>query len=261
AGLMVKSFLRLQQVNPGFDPENVLTFDIRLHGSKYAESHQVADFYARLLGRTAALPGVVAAGAVEFLPLGGVDRSSGVFIEGRPVPPPGERNQAHFRAATTDYFRALGSQLRQGRSFTERDNQAGPRVTVINETMARKYWPGENPIGQRVALRVEAMRFRRDGPLTLTWDIPGGMREVVGVVADVKHTRLEAETAPEMYIPAQQRPIREMTVVLRTKSNPLALVSAVRRELAALDPEQPLSNLNTMSQLLAVSIAQPRFNF
>jgi putative ABC transport system permease protein len=259
AGLMVKSFLRLQQVNPGFNPENVLTFEIRLPGSKYAENHQVADFYARLLERTAVLPGVTAAGAVEFLPLSGVDRSSSIFIEGRPAPPPSERNHAHFRSATTDYFRALGLQLRQGRSFTAQDKQDGPRVTIINETMARKYWPGENPIGKRVALDFETMRFRRDGPPT--WDIPGGMREVVGVLADVKYARLDAETVPEMYVPAQQRPTHEMSVVLRTQSEPLALAAVVRRELAALDPQQPLSNLNTMSQLLAVSVAQPRFNF
>jgi putative ABC transport system permease protein len=259
AGLMVKSFLRLQQVNPGFDPTNVLTFDIRLPNSKYAENHQVADFYTRLLERTAVLPGVTAVGAVEFLPLSGVDSSSGIFIEGRPAPPPSERQQAHFRSATTDYFRAMGLQLRQGRSFAERDKPDGQRVTIINETMARKYWPGENPIGKRVALDFETMRFRRDGPPT--FDIPGGMREVVGVVADVKHARLEAETVPEMYIPAPQRPTREMTVVVRTQSDPLALAAVVRRELATLDPQQPLSNLNTMSQLLAVSVAQPRFNF
>jgi len=259
AGLMVKSFLRLQQVNPGFNPENVLTFDIRLPGSKYAENHQVADFYARLLERTAVLPGVTAAGAVEFLPLSGVDSSSSVLIEGRPPPPPSERNHAHFRSATTDYFRALGLQLREGRSFTTQDRQDGPRVTIINETMARKYWPGENPIGKRVALDFETMRFRPDGPPT--WDIPGGMREVVGVLADVKYSRLDAETVPEMYIPAQQRPTREMSVVLRTQAEPLALAAVVRRELAALDPQQPLANLTTMSQLLAVSVAQPRFNF
>jgi len=259
AGLMVKSFVRLQQVNPGFNPENVLTFDIRLPGSKYAENRQVADFYARLLERTAGLPGVTAAGAVEFLPMSGVDSSSGIFIEGRPAPPPSERNHAHYRSVTTDYFRALGLQLRQGRSFTERDNQDGPRVTVINEAMARKYWPGESPIGKRVALDFETMKFRRDGPPL--WDIPGGMREVVGVMADVKHARLEAETVPEMYIPAPQRPAREMTVVARTTSDPLALAGAVRRELAAIDPDQPLSNLNTMSQLIDVSVARPRFNF
>jgi putative ABC transport system permease protein len=127
--------------------------------------------------------------------------------------------------------------------------------------MARKYWPGENPIGKRVALDFETMRFRRDGPPRMTWDIPGGMREIVGVVADVKHARLDTESVPEMYIPAQQRPTREMSVVVRTQSEPLALAAVVRRELAALDSQQPLSNLNTMSRLLAVSVAQPRFNF
>ncbi len=262
AGLMVKSFMRLQQVDPGFNPENVLTFEIPLPSSKYAEPYQIADFYTRLLERIAALPGVTAAGAVEFLPFSGADNAMGIFIEGQPAPPPGERSLAHFRSTTTDYFRALGLQLRRGRSFTERDDLNGQRVTIINETMARQYWPGENPIGKRVAIEFETMRFRPDG--SLLWDPPYGMREIVGVVADVKHSRLDAEAVPEMYIPMLQlrsARAREMTIALRATSEPLALVGAVRREVAAIDPDQPISNLTTMSQLLAASVARPRFNF
>jgi putative ABC transport system permease protein len=163
AGLMVKSFMRLQQVDPGFNPENVLTFEVRLPQSKYAEPYQIADFYKRLLERIAALPGVTAAGAVEFLPFSWFDNVMGIFIEGQPAPPPGQRPLAHFRSTTTDYFRALGLQLRRGRSFAERDDLNGQRVTVINETMARQYWPGENPIGKSVAIEFETMRFRPDG--------------------------------------------------------------------------------------------------
>jgi putative ABC transport system permease protein len=262
AGLMVKSFMRLQRVDPGFNPENVLTFETRLAASKYAKSYQIADFYTRLLERIAALPGVAAAGAVEFLPFSGVDNTMGVFIEGRPAPPPGERSPTHFRSTTTDYFQALGLQLRQGRGFTERDNLDAPLVTIINETMARQYWPGENPIGKRVAIEFDAMRFRPDG--SLLWDPSYGMREIVGVVADVKHSRLDAESVPEMYIPVRQlrmRQAREMTIAVRATSDPLALAGAVRRELAAIDPDQPISNLTTMSQLLAASVSRTRFNF
>ena len=262
AGLMIKSFMRLQQVDPGFNPENVLTFEIPLPSSKYADPYQIADFYTRLLGRIAALPGVTAAGAVEFLPFSGADNAMGIFIEGQPAPPPGERSLAHFRSTTTDYFRALGLKLRRGRSFTERDDLNGQRVTIINETMARQYWPGENPIGKRVAIEFETMRFRPDG--SLLWDPPYGMREIVGVVADVKHSRLDAETVPEMYIPMLQlrsARARDMTIALRATSDPLALSGAVRREVDAIDPDQPISNLTTMSQLLAASVARTRFNF
>jgi len=262
AGLMVNSFMRLQQVDPGFNPENVLTFEVRLPPSKYAEPYQVTDFYTRLLERIALLPGVTAAGAVEFLPFSGGDNAMGIFIEGQPAPPPGERSLAHFRSTTTDYFRALGLQLRRGRSFTERDDLNVQRVTVINETMARQYWPGENPIGKSVAIEFETMRFRPDG--SLLWDPSYGMREIVGVVADVKHSRLDAEAVPEMYIPMRQlrQPrAREMTIALRATSDPLALSGAVRREVAAIDPNQPISNLTTMSQLLAASVARTRFNF
>ena len=260
AGLLVNSFVRLLRVDPGFDPENVLTFTLSLPKAKYPENRQVTDFYARVLERAATLPGVTAVGAVEFLPLSGVDSSTGIFIEGRPVPPPSERNHAHYRTVTVDYFRAMGMRLRQGRALTERDDQRAPRVAVINETMARKYWPGEDAIGKRVSFDFEAMRFYRDRPPD--WDIPGGMRQIVGVVADVKHSNLKAVAVPEMFIPTEQaqRLVREMTVVLRTTSDPLALAGAMRREVAAIDPDQSLSNLSTMSQLLAASVAQPRFS-
>jgi len=258
AGLMIRSFARLQRVDPGFDPQNVLTCDINLPESKY-QSPQAAQFYERLLERVAALPGVSAAGAVEFLPMTGMDGNTGLLIEGRPKPAPSERIFAHQRVVTPDYFRALGMRLRQGRVFTAADNDKASRVAIINETMARRYWPGENPIGKRAALDFEAMRFYPDR--APDFDLALGLREIVGVVADVRHTGLAGETVPEFYAPLAQRPSRDMTLVVRTAADPTGTLSLVRREVYALDKDQPIANENTMSEWMAASVAQPRFNF
>ncbi len=258
AGLMIRSFARLQGVDPGFDPQNVLTCDINLPESKY-QRPQAAQFYERLLERVAALPGVSAAGAVEFLPMSGMDSNTGLLIEGRPRPAPSERIFAHHRVVTPDYFRALGIRLLQGRGFTAADNDKAPRVAIINETMARRYWPGENPIGKRAALDIEAMRFHPDR--APDFDLALGLREIVGVVADVKHAGPAGETVPEFYAPLAQRPARDMTLVVRTAADPAEALSLVRREVYALDKDQPVDNASTMSEWLAASVAQPRFNF
>jgi len=258
AGLMIRSFARLQQVEPGFDPRNVLTFDINLPESKY-QRPQAAQFYERLLERLAAAPGVVAAGAVEYLPLSGIDGNTGLLIEGRPEPAPSGRIFAHNRVVTPDYFRALGMRLRQGRAFTAADNDKAPRVAVINETLARRYWPGENPIGKRAALDFEAMRFYPDR--APDFDLALGLREIVGIVADVKHRGLAGETVPEFYAPLAQRPARNLTVVVRTAADPAGLLDVARNEVRALDKDQPIANASTMSEWLAASVAQPRFNF
>jgi putative ABC transport system permease protein len=258
AGLMIRSFARLQQVEPGFDPKNVLTFDLNLPESKY-QRPQAEQFYERLLERLAAAPGVIAAGAVEYLPLSGLDGNTGLLIEGRPKPAPGERIFAHQRVVTPDYFRAMGMRLRQGRVFTAADNDKAPRVAAINETMARRYWPGENPIGKRAALDFEAMRFYPDR--APDFDLALGLREIVGVVADVKHTGLAGETVPEFYAPLAQRPARNMTLVVRTAADPVGMLGVARNEVLALDKDQPIANASTMSEWLAASVAQPRFNF
>jgi putative ABC transport system permease protein len=258
AGLMIRSFARLQQVDPGFDPQNVLTCDINLPESKY-QPPQAAQFYERLLERVIALPGVSAAGAVEFLPMSGLDSNTGLLIEGRPKPAPSERIFAHRRVVTPDYFRALGMRLLQGRGFTATDNDKALRVAIINETMARRHWPGENPIGKRAALDLETMRFYPDR--APDFDLEMGLREIVGVVADVKHVGLAGETVPEFFTPLAQRPTRDMTLVVRTAADPAGLPGLVRREVYALDKDQPIDNASTMSEWLAASVAQPRFNF
>src|SRR5215813_5861981 len=259
AGLMIRSFVRLQQVDAGFQADNVLTMDINLAQSKYHQPNQTTGFYRQLIERVQALPGVVSAGAVEYLPLTGVDSTTGVFIEGRPLPGPGEVWETHYRDVTPNYFRSVGMQLRAGRSFTDQDNQASPKVTIINETMARRFWPGENPIGKHVALNFESMRFHPDRAPDL--DVPLGMREIVGVVADVRHAGLATAAFAEMYIPLEQRPNSDMTLAIRTSGDPLSLASAARQAVVEIDRDQPVANITTMAQLVSSSVAQPRFNF
>lgn len=258
AGLMVKSFLRLHDVDPGFRSENVLTVGVDLPTSRYSEDRQVAAFYGHLLERVRAVPGVRSAGAVQFLPLSGVDSSTGIFIDGRPAPSPEENVKAHFRSVSQEYFPTMNIAVLNGRTFAEKDGPDAPRVAVINEAMARRFWPGEDPIGKRVALDLEAMRFFPDRAPVL--DVAAGMREIVGVVADVRHSNLTQEPVPEMYVPHLQRPERSMTLVIRTVSEPLSLVGAVRSEVEALDKDQAISDITTLSDLLSDSIAQPRFN-
>jgi putative ABC transport system permease protein len=259
AGLMIKSFVRLQQVDLGFQPDNVLTMDINLPEAEYRENSQINRFYQQLIERVKTVPGVASVGAVEYLPLSGLDSSTGIFIEGRPLPAQGQIWETHNRDVTPDYFRALGVPLRAGRYFTDQDSEKSARVTVINETMARRYWPNENPLGKRVTLNFEAMKFYPDRAPDL--DLPAGMREIVGVVGDVRHFGLMTAAAPEMYVPLTQRPRRDMTLVVRAAGDPLSLTGAVRQAVASLDKDQPVANISTMSQLLSTSIAQPRFNF
>jgi len=147
----------------------------------------------------------------------------------------------------------------EGRAFTDQDHDQAPRTTIINDTMARRFWPGQQPIGKHIALDVETMRFFADRPPE--FDLPAGMREIVGVVRDVKHQGLETESQPEMYIPEAQRPELEMTLVIRAPVDQAALAVAVRSAVVAIDPDQPVAGIKPMSQLLGDSMAKQRFNY
>jgi putative ABC transport system permease protein len=259
AGLMIKSFAHLQEVDPGFEPERVLTADLSLPRAKYPNGQKVAAFHDQLLARLAALPGVVASGLSSSLPLGGTNEDTAFFIDGRPLLDPRDRPHTHPRTISPDYFRAMGIRMIEGRAFTEQDQAQALRVTIINETMARRFWPGQSALGKRVALDLEAMRFFPDRPPQL--DLTAGMREIVGVVRDVRHEGLETEPKPEMYVPDRQKPEREMNLVIRAAAGPASLTSAVREAVAAIDPDQPVAGIKPMSRLLTDSVAKPRFNY
>jgi len=259
AGLMIKSFLRLQQVDPGFEPERVLTADVSLPRAKYSERQKIAAFHEQILERLSAMSGVEAAGLISSLPLSGTNADTAFLIAGMPVPEPRERPHTHYRTISPDYFRAMGVKLIEGRSFTDQDHAQAPRVAIINETMARRFWPGQSALGKRVALDLEAYKYFRDRPPEL--DLASGLREIVGIVHDVKHEGLEAGPQPEMYTPDRQGPEREMNLVIRASANPASIAAAMRSTVQSVDPDQPVVNTRLMSQVLADSVAKPRFNY
>jgi putative ABC transport system permease protein len=260
AGLLIRTLSNLERVDPGFDPAGALAFDVNLPAPRYADPQRPRRFVADAVDRLARLPGVGAAGVVEFMPLTGFDSTSSLFIEGRPPARRGEELRVHYRSATPDYFRAMGIRLVSGRGFSETDTETAPRVAVVNETLAQLLWPDAEPIGARAALTLESLRFRRDGPPQI--DTALGMRQIVGVIADVRHSGLAQAAVPEMYVPFAQRPVRSMTVVVRTTPghDPNEFVGAARKIVNGIDPEQPIANQALVRDLVSASVARPRFN-
>src|SRR5262245_32669731 len=232
AGLMLRSFMRVMSVDPGFDPQNVLTMGIVLQGSKYPGPPQREAFFGQLLERLHALPGVQSVGAV-YPPLGYFEFSEGFDIVERPPSATGEPQLFGPRYVSPDYFKTMKIQLLKGRIFTEADGPDTLPVVVINEAMARRYWPNEDPIGWRVTASVDGRRKQR---------------EIVGVVRDVRYTALDTEAKAQMYLPFAQFPyISDRTLVVRTDDNPpMDLVPAARREVQTIDKDQPIAYIRTM---------------
>ncbi|HKQ53230.1 MAG TPA: ABC transporter permease [Pyrinomonadaceae bacterium] len=244
AGLLVKSFLRLQEVSPGFSPENLLTMYVSLPGTKYPEDEQHVTFFNRVLEGVRALPGVESASVVSVLPISENYDRFGIEIESRPPVPLGEAPEADRYRISPDYFRTMNIPLQAGRAFSERDRADAPPVVIINETMARRYWPDGSAVGKR--LKGVAAGY--------PW------LEVVGVVGDVKQYGLDTANTLQMYLPQAQSPTQHMTLVVRTGGNPNSYFTTVREKVWEVDKEQPVYNIRTMEQLLSTSVAQRRFN-
>ena len=242
AGLMTRSFSQLLEVNPGFDPSNVVTAQVMLPQSKYPERHQQVQFFDAVVARLRGAPGVEAASAVSNLPM----QSVGVTfilpfnVEGQP-PPENEDPRADVRMASPGFFETLRIPLRQGRFLDERDTVDSPRTMVINETMARRYFPDSDPIGQVI-------------------ENPHGRAEVVGVVADVRYQGLDSEAKKQVYEPLSQNAVNNMALVARTERNPAAFAGTLQREIWAVDAEQPIYDLSTLDQLLARAVFLPRLS-
>ncbi len=248
AGLLIQSFLRLTRVNPGFDPHQVLTF--QLDSPAGLPDAQLPAFFAELVKRLDALPGITSASAVASLPLTGDNISSGFEVEGEPTPQ-GSRPTADFNAVEPNYFHTLGIALLAGRDFTEHDEMKTPPVVIINRTLAERFFPNQNPIGKRVRPGIANGYYGSGEP---------PMREIVGVIRDVKQGGLESEVAPEMYAPLAQSPFGTMLVVLRTANDPLSDVAAARGQVASLDKNSPIYHVETLDQYLAQSVAEPRLS-
>ncbi len=243
AGLTVRSFQALLRSEPGFVADGALTFNIALPIARYREADAQLQAFDQIAGRLRSLPGVTAAGATSHLPLGGEDARRGVGIEGR-TPTPDTPTRAHVRAISPDYIAAMGMTLVGGRHFGGADRATAPMVVIVNETMARRYWPPDvSPIGKRLMM---------GGP-----DQP--WREIVGVVKDVKFWGLNSPVNPEMFFPEAQYPFPFRTFVVRTgTANPVGLASAVREQVRQTDPNLPVSNVRTMSDLTSKSVAAQR---
>lgn len=244
AGLMASSFVRLTRVDPGFDPDHLLAATIYLPRAKYTESHQRRAFYDRMLAELEIIPGIESAAAVTTLPMSvvGIDFDLPFEIDGRPPAAKGEEPQADFRIATPGYFQTLKIPLLRGRAIDDRDREGAAPVMLINDTMERRYFPGEDPIGRIVTMPM------------------GGRREVVGVVADLKHYGLDREARPEIYVPFAQLAFSGLTVVVRTRGEPAGYMKPMSRAAQAADPAQAVYRFNTMRELLDRVLFLPRIN-
>ncbi|HYP30176.1 MAG TPA: ABC transporter permease [Blastocatellia bacterium] len=244
AGLLIRSFIRLYQVDPGFNPENVLTMKIILPYARFKES---ATLVRKAIEKVESLPGVESAGAVTQLPLSGDKLETSFNIEGQPLPEKGSEPRAELRAVTPNYFRVMHVPLVSGRVYDERDTEESPGVLLINEAMARAYWPDENPVGKRISLNLKL------------YDNEPNPREIVGVVGNVRHFSLMQQPVPEMYVPHRQQNWPFMTLVVRSNGEATSLIRPVQREILAVSGDTPVSDVQLMRQLVSSSVAKPRF--
>jgi len=244
AGLLLNSFLRLRRVEIGIQASNVLTVEVNLPSARYSGKDYKAqrlNFYGQVIERIRALPGVASVGAIDSLPLGGDQRGWTFRKEGQTLAP-SERPVSGFQIATTDYFRAMGMQIRRGRAFTESDRDVSPQVAIVNESFARHFYPNEDPLGQRIIIRNRPEAS-----------------EIVGVVNDIRHFGPDKAPGPEMYVPYNQLVVGAVPLVIRTKSEPEALIGAVRQEIRAVDREVAIGKVRTMTQMMSATLAERRF--
>jgi predicted permease len=247
AGVMLRSFVNLLRLDPGFHPEHVLTAEIALPNANYKTTDNIASFYQRLLTNLNTLPGLHAVGAGTDLPWTGYDENLGGFtIEGK-TPPPHEEFEARYHTASPDYFRAVGIPLVQGRFFDERDIKDSPRVLLINDVMARLYWPGEEAVGKRIAFD--------DKPKESDWF------RVVGIVGDVKDSPESKGAKPAFWWPVLQQPFQfaNMMIVLRGNSSPLLLTAALRTKVRELDPSLAVAHVRLLDRVVEEQFSTPRF--
>jgi predicted permease len=241
AGLLIRSFIRLQSVAPGFTTEHVLTMEVSASDPKYRQDKVVASFYQQIESRIAHLPGVVAEGVVSALPLSGSVGWGGIKVEGY-TPPPGQELQVDLRIASTDYFRTMEIPLRKGRFFSDHDTADMPQLVIIDEKFAQRFWPDSDPIGKHL------------------WFDPKKPITIVGVVGVVKQYGLETDGKIATYFPQQQQPGNGMFLAVRTLSDATGLSSAIVDEIHAVDPTVVVYGIRTMQERLYDSLARQRFS-
>ena len=254
AGLLLKSYMRLQNIDPGFDRRNVLTAEINLSDTKYPRrasadyrrGEAMINFWNEALRRVRQLPGVEGVGCTIVLPMSGSNTDSSFAIQDRSVGGKEPTPDEEIRAITPDYFRVLKTPLVRGRFFADSDNADAPPVTIINDALARKYWPNQDALGKRITLDDP-----RKDPKWLT---------IVGIVRGIRHRGLDTDPEPEYYIPVAQRAERSMILAVRSAQDPRNLTSALRREIQSIDPDQPIANVRTLEAVTADSVAPRRMS-
>ena len=246
SGLLLKSFVRLQNVNLGFEPRNVLTIEVSLPVAKYPRGKPVSDFYAELLRNIAGMPGVEAASLTSILPLSGNNSDSSFAIEGRD-PQQSVYPDEEIRSITADYFKTLKVPLLSGRFFDDRDGADAPQTTIVNRAFTQKWFPNEDAVGKRIT-------FSDTRKPDIKWIT------IVGVVGDMRHRGLDVEPKPEYYLPHPQNAYRGMILAVRSAQDPRALTSAIRTQLRRLDSELPAANVRTLEEVASESIAPRRLS-
>ncbi len=240
AGLLIRSLIQLQNVSPGVDAHNVLTMRVDLPREKYATIDKTANFFSELEGRVGGLPGVESVGLVSELPLNGQPNDMPYTVEGRPPVSIDQSFDDDFRRVNREYFSALHIPLLRGRNFTEQEVHQSAKVVIISDLLARQVFPNEEPLGKRLIMAMGNQPF-----------------EIIGIVGDIRHRALESQPAAAMYLPTYESPW--MNVVIRTKGDPAFLATAVRKEVQAIDPDQPVAEVKTMEQWLETAVAAPRY--
>ena len=245
AGLLMKSLSRLQSVEAGFNPNNLLTMRVNLPRRKYDTDGKVLDYFARAIEQAKAIPGVESAAAINTLPFDGPHSGTNMVIEGQPKPPPGQEPSTGVCVVDANYFHTMQIPLKRGRLFTPQEAAEMRHVVVVNETFARKVFPGQDPLGKRVTIHMKDE------------NVPS---EIIGIVGDTKHLGLDTEFEEMAYWPQPELVYSGMTLVMRTQGDPANAAPAARQVIRSLDPDQPVGQVITMEGLLEKAIARSRFN-
>ncbi len=243
AGLLMKSFIKLRQVELGFTPANVITLTLSPPFNRFPKEYKMSNYYRQMLDSLNEMPGVEAVAAMTTAPTAGAFMSSPILIAGQAAPAAPDAQRAFVSVVSADYFRTIGNPLKQGRLFTEADDESAPRVAIINETLARTYFAGVNPLGQRIALSGE-----KDNWI-----------EIVGVTADVKQFALEQENKPSFYQPYGQKEVGFMTLAVRSTVDPATMTAALRSRILEVDKFTAITRVRTLEELVSATVAQPRF--
>lgn len=254
AGLLMRSFFLLMSENLGFNPANVLTMQVWLRETHVSSGRQVANYFQQVIERVNALPGVKSASAVNFPPLSGWNGVCDFDIQGRATPPPDQQFTSQYRIVDWRYLKTMGIALKEGRDFAPSDGPKTGGAAVINEALARQYWPHESPLGQQVKLEFPATRGPWDPEPSSSW------LTIVGVASDVRDGAWGQPKPPQLYLLLDQNPSRIMHLLVRSQGDPTAIASAVRQSLESADPNQPVTEVRTMDSLIAASVGQRRLS-